>query len=107
MFLVLPCFVDEMVLPKIYCFIIAVFLRVFMLFFYKNQKKNKVDILTVSIILFVSYLLLVSITSRFYLKSIGFLGVVLFYFLCIFFATIAVSFYPDASSQMGIQRRIR
>ena len=56
MFLVLPCFVDEMVLPKIYCFIIAVFLRVFMLFFYKNQKKNKVDILTVSIILFVSYL---------------------------------------------------
>ena len=82
MFLVLPCFVDEMVLPKIYCFIIAVFLGVFMLFFYKNQKKNKVDILTVSIILFVSYLLLVSITSRFYLKSIGFLGVVLFYFLC-------------------------
>lgn len=82
MFLVLPCFVDEMVLPKIYCFNITVFLWIFLFVFSKNWKKFKVDILTVSIILFIFYLLLVSITSRFYLKSIGFLGTVLFYFLC-------------------------
>ena len=83
MFLGIPCFVDEMVLPKTYCFIIAVFFLFFIsVFFHKNRKEFKIDVLTVFVVLFVFYLLLISITSHFYLKSIVFLGAGLFYFLC-------------------------